>query len=242
MREALTGLRRFLTTPRVSKFRIFWWADAVILPDDGIYVFALDDDYFFGVLHSRFHEVWARAQGTQVRERESGFRYTPTTCFETFPFPEPTDQQKIDISAAAKELNELRENWLNPPEWTTTRTLEFSGAIDGPWSRFVVDPDVRGIGTVRYPCIEPRDEDCAKKLARRTLTNLYNEHPAWLAHAHAKLDAAVSAAYGFDVDLTDEQILERLLALNRERAANIATRETRPAERFSRAKTAEELV
>ena len=89
-----------------------------------------------------------------MRERESGFRYTPTTCFETFPFPDATEQQKTDISTAAKELNELRENWLNPPEWTTTRVLEFPGAIDGPWSRFVVDADARGIGTVRYPRIE----------------------------------------------------------------------------------------
>jgi hypothetical protein len=150
MREALRGFQRFLATPRVSKFRIFSWTDAIFFPYDGIYVFARDDDYFFGVLHSRFHEVWARAQGTQVRERESGFRYTPTTCFETFPFPESTDKQKIDISIAVKELNELRENWLNPPEWTTTRMLEFPGATDGPWSRFVVDPDARGIGTVRY--------------------------------------------------------------------------------------------
>src|SRR5204862_2816775 len=121
-------------------------------------------------------------------------------------------------SAAAKELNELRENWLNPPEWITTRVLEFPGATDGPWSRFVVDPNTRGIGTVRYPRLEPRDEDCAKKLAKRTLTNLYNERPAWLAHMHAKLDAAVAAAYGFVVDLTNEQILEKLLALNLERA------------------------
>src|SRR6266699_5453405 len=98
-------------------------------------------------------------------ERER-FRYTPTTCFETFPFPEPNEQQKIEISAAAKELNELRENWLNPPEWTTTRTLEFPGGIDGPWSRFVVDPDPPGIGTVRYPRVEPRDDNCAKKLVR----------------------------------------------------------------------------
>ena len=110
-------------------------------------------------------------------ERER-FRYTPTTCFETFPFPEPNEQQKIDISTAAKELNELRENWLNPPEWTMTRVLEFPGATDGPWSRFVVDPDARGIGTVRYPCVEPRNEECAKKLAKRTLTNLYNKRPA----------------------------------------------------------------
>lgn len=73
MRRALEGKLRFLTTPRVSKFRIFSWEESVVLPDDGIYVFARDDDYFFGILHSRFHETWARSQGTQVRERESGF-------------------------------------------------------------------------------------------------------------------------------------------------------------------------
>ena len=121
--------------------------------------------------------------------------------------------------------------------------LEFPGAIDGPWSRFVVDPDVRSIGTVRYPRIEPRDDDCAKKLAKRTLTNLYNERPTWLANAHAKLDAAVAAAYEFDVDLTDEQILERLLALNQQRArSENEARETRPTKRVSRAKTADEFV
>jgi type II restriction/modification system DNA methylase subunit YeeA len=122
MREALAGFQRFLTTPRVSKYRIFSWADIIVLPDDGIYVFARDDDYFFGVLHSRFHEVWALKLGTRLETRP---RYTPTSCFETFPFPEPTDEQKIDISTAAIELNELREKWLNPPEWTTTRVLEF---------------------------------------------------------------------------------------------------------------------
>ena len=204
-------------------------------------MFARDDNYFFGVLHSHFHEVWARAQGTQVRERESGFRYTPTTCFGTFPFPEPGEEQKSDIAAAAKELNELRENWLNPPEWTKAHVLEFPGAIDGPWSRFVIDPDARGIGTVRYPVIEPRDKNSAAKLAKRTLTNLYNERPTWLANAHVKLDAAVAPAYGFPVDLTADQILERLLALNRERAADEKSAPKKPP-RTSRAKLEEELV
>jgi len=140
-------------------------------------------------------------------------------------------------------LNELRENWLNPPEWTTTRVLEFPGAINGPWSRFVNDADECGIGTVRYPRIEPRDEQCAKKLAKRTLTNLYNERPTWLANAHGKLAAAVAAAYNFDVDLTDEQILERLLALNHQRVRiENEARETRLTRRVSRAKTADELV
>jgi hypothetical protein len=206
MRRRIERLTRFLVTPTVSKHRVFVWLTRPTLPDHQLVAFARDDDYFFGVLHSRFHEVWARAQGTQLRERESGFRYTPTTCFETFPFPEPNEEQKRAIAAAAKELNELRENWLNPPEWTLTRVLEFPGSIDRPWSRFVYDADARGIGTVRYPRLEPRDEECAKRLAKRTLTNLYNERPAWLAHAHAKLDAAVAAAYGWS-DLID--ILER---------------------------------
>ena len=75
-----------------------------------------------------------------------------------------------------------------------------------------------GVGTVLYPRLEPRDADCAAKLRKRTLTNLYNERPAWLDLAHKKLDAAVTAAYGWPVDLSDEQILERLLALNLDRA------------------------
>ena len=53
-----------------------------------------------------------------------------------------------------------------------------------------------GLGTVRYPRLEPRDADCAAKLKKRTLTNLYNERPAWLDLAHKKLDAAVAAADG----------------------------------------------
>jgi hypothetical protein len=74
------------------------------------------------------------------------------------------------------------------------------------------------IGLARYPRLMPKDADCAAKLKKRTLTNLYNERPAWLDLAHKKLDAAVAAAYGWPADLSDEQLLERLLALNLERA------------------------
>jgi len=224
MRRALGPHVRFIVTPRVAKHRLFSWCARPLNPDCQLIVFARADDYFFGVLHSRFHEVWALAQGTQLREKESGFRYTPTTCFETFPFPAASAEHDAAIAAAAKELNELRERWLNPPEWTRTETLEFPGTVGGPWDRYIVPgsvgvpPASSSVGTVRYPRLVARDAECAARLKERTLTKLYNERPAWLADCHARLDAAVAAAYGWPADLPDDALLERLLALNLERA------------------------
>ena len=76
------------------------------------------------------------------------------------------------------------------------------------------------LGALRYPRLVPKDEEFAAKLKRRTLTSLYNERPTWLALAHDKLDAAVFAAYAWPAALTDEQLLEKLLALNLERSAH----------------------
>jgi type II restriction/modification system DNA methylase subunit YeeA len=246
MQNALSGLVRFVATPRVSKHRVFVWITPECLPSDATVAFARSDDFFFGLLHSRFHEVWALAQGTQLREKESGFRYTPTTCFETFPLPQPTPVQEVAIAAAAKELNDLRERWLNPPEWTKTVTLEFPGSVNGPWARYLDSKTVNaktGTGTVCYPRLEPRDAECAAQLKKRTLTNLYNERPAWLDLAHKKLDAAVAAAYGWPADLTDGQILGKLLALNLERAATEAKDAAAPKKaKPQRAKHADELI
>lgn len=218
MRLALNNLPRFVCTPRVSKHRLFIWLQSPTLADSATFVFARSDDYFFGVLHSRLHEVWARAQGTQVRERESGFRYTPSTCFETFPFPSPADEQREAIAEAARRLDELRGNWLNPPEWVREEVLEFPGSTEGPWARYVLEASERGVGTVRYPRLVPKDAEAASNLSRRTLTNLYNQRPAWLDMAHGKLDEAVFAAYGWEPGISDEEILEGLLKLNLDRS------------------------
>ena len=128
-----------------------------------------------------------RQTASQLRESESGHRYTASTCFETFPLPwppgkEPWGDPLVDaISEAARELNELRERWLNAP------------AADG-------------VGLSE------------SELKKRTLTNLYNERPPWMVHAHRKLDAAVCAAYGWPDGMDDQEILARLLELNQERA------------------------
>jgi Mg2+/Co2+ transporter CorC len=133
--------------------------------------------------------------------------------------PEAQAERDAAIAAAAKELNDLRENWLNPPEWTRSEVLEFPGTVGGPWHRYidpatVTDRGALKVGTVRYPRLVARDADCAARLKERTLTKLYNERPPWLADCHARLDAAVAAAYGWPADLPDEAILERLLSLN----------------------------
>ena len=246
LRAATEGLCRFIVTPRVAKHRVFVWVEPCVLIDGQLIAFARADDYFFGVLHSRLHEVWSLRQGTRLETRP---RYTPTTCFETFPLPEPTAEQEAAIAAAAKELDELRTRWLNPPEWTKTEVLEFPGSVDGPWARYI-DPATlssrvqgsgfRGhvpgdqspssliphpssfprIGTVRWPRIVPKDPDCAESLKKRTLTNLYNERPTWLDLAHKRLDDAVFAAYGWDPGMADEELLEKLLELNLARAGS----------------------
>ena len=111
MREAVGGLNRFIATPRVSKHRIFKWVRQPALPDTGVEIFARDDDYFLGVLHSKPHKIWSLAMGTQLESRP---RYTHTTSFETFPLPHPTSEQEREIADAAKILDEHRETWLNP--------------------------------------------------------------------------------------------------------------------------------
>ena len=201
MWKALNGLARYIATPRVSKHRLFVWLKASTCPDCQLIVIARDDDTTFGILHSRFHEAWSLRLGTSLEDRP---RYTPTTTFETFSFPaglspdipaddNAGDTRAIAIAEAARRLVGLRDRWLNPPEW-----VEW---IDEPAPGYPKRP-------------VPRDEVAAKELKARTLTNLYNARPQWLADAHDGLDAAVAAAYGWDAEISKEDALRNLLALN----------------------------
>ena len=220
MRTQLASLPRYICTPRVSKHRLFVWLHPLVLPDSAVVAIARADDTTFGILHSRFHELWSLGLCTWLGKGNDP-RYTPTTTFETFPFPEgltPRDTRpplpptlhaqpgalplagegSEAIAAAAKQLNTLREAWLNPPEW-----------VD--WVR---TPEEEKAGFPLRPVAKPGHE---AELKKRTLTNLYNARPTWLAHAHRELDVAVAAAYGwtdYTPEMPDEEILRRLLALN----------------------------
>ena len=216
-RDASFGLRRYIATPRVAKHRLFVWLPREFFPDSATVAIARDDDTTFGILHSRFHELWSLRLGTWLGVGNDP-RYTPSTTFETFPFPEgltpnipaadyADDPRAIAIADAAKDLNRLREAWLNPADLVTIVPE-------------VVPTAAPGEAPVKYPDrILPKDEAAEKELKKRTLTKLYNDRPAWLDMAHKRLDAAVAAAYGWPANLSDEEILARLFALNQERAA-----------------------
>ena len=202
MWQALDGLPRFIATPTVSKHRLFVWLEAGICPDHQLIAIARDDDVTFGILHSRFHEAWSLRLGSNLEDRP---RYTPTTTFETFPFPEglspdipaddyADDPRAIAITGAARRLSALRDRWLNPPEWVE-------------WM------DEPAPGYPRRPVA--RDDAAAEALKARTLTNLYNARPQWLDDAHADLDAAVAAAYGWDAGIAEEDALRHMLHVAR---------------------------
>jgi hypothetical protein len=242
MRNALADLPRYIATSAVSKHMIFSWIPTCTLPDKALIVIARSDDTTFGILHSRFHELWSLGLCTWLGKGNDP-RYTPTTCFETFPFPPgltpadtvpkininpsaiatetlssgsgfsrelsaaeaaPTTQTIIahlhaqPIANAAFNLNQLRNNWLNPPEW-----------VD-----WVITPEEETAGFPKRPVAKRGHE---AELKKRTLTNLYNIKPHWLTHAHQILDKAVASAYRWDdytPEMTDAEILQRMLNLN----------------------------
>ncbi|OSZ72688.1 SAM-dependent methyltransferase [Sphingomonas sp. IBVSS1] len=212
MRRALRPLARFLITPRVSKHRFFVWGKQPLIADSRLAVLALSSDEAFGILSSTIHEKWTLATCSWHGVGNDP-TYNAQSCFETFPFPAGLtpdvpaaayahDPRAQAIAKAAARLNELRENWLNPADLVVRVPEVVPGYPDR---------------------ILPKDEAAAKLLARRTLTNLYNERPAWLDHAHRALDEAVADAYGWGDDwragaLHDDEILARLFRLNQERA------------------------
>lgn len=207
LKSAASKLSRIIISPRVAKYRLFVWAPSALLPDSRLVGITRDDDTAFGLLHSKFHELWSLRLGGWHGVGNDP-QYTPRTSFETFPFPEgmtpdipaadyAQDPRAIKIAAAARQLNEMRENWLNP----ANLVMREAEVVPGFPDRLI-----------------PIDARAEKELKDRTLTNLYNERPSWLNIAHEALDEAVAEAYGWPIGLSEDEILTRLFVLNQERA------------------------
>lgn len=239
MRAALSGLPRYIALSSVTK-HIFWrWLDCNILPDKALIVIARADDTTFGLLHSRFHELWSLRMGTSLEDRP---RYTPTTTFETFPFPHgltPAD-------TAPKSAEKRRALGYVPLQGTIGDTGGITPIppFSTPSPAIIADQSQRGpalaiayaafrLNQLREAWLNPtewvewvitKEEEKAgfpkrpiakpgheADLKKRTLTNLYNLRPAWLVSAHRELDVAVANAYGW-ADYTPEMTDETILS------------------------------
>lgn len=110
MTTFLKTLKRYIVCSRVTKRNIFDFVETTIRPSDLTQVFAFEDDYTFGILHSAYHWAWLTEKGSTLK---SDYRYTPNSVFNTFPFPQaPTPLQVKAVAHAARALHEYRRALL----------------------------------------------------------------------------------------------------------------------------------
>jgi len=199
-RPALEGLPRYIATVETSKYRFFQFLDETMLPDNKLICIAHDDAYVLGVLSSRIHVAWALAQGSILGPTPV---YVKSRCFETFPFPDATEEQKVRIRDLAERLDSHRKRQLAlHPSLTMTDLYNVLEAVRAEETLTTKQRVIHEQGLVTV-----------------------------LRQLHDELDAAVAAAYGWGgegevlkfesskvLKLTDEEILERLVELNKQRA------------------------
>ncbi|TCM58534.1 type II restriction/modification system DNA methylase subunit YeeA [Rhizobium sp. PP-F2F-G48] len=189
LRPALAGLSRFVATVETAKHRVFQFLDADVLPDNMLVVIATADPADLGILSSRWHTIWASAQGGTLEDRP---RYSKSRCFDPFPFPvlSNTDRQAIGLLGEALDAHRKRVLADHPH-------LTLTGLYN------VLDLIVSGTHPDR---LERRDRRVFEDGLLLILKELHDE-----------LDTAVAAAYGWPADLAHTDILAHLLALNKER-------------------------
>ena len=189
-RELTRGLLRYITTVETSKHRFFQFLDATVRPDNMLVNIGIDDAFFLGVLSSRMHVAWALAAGGRLGVGNDP-RYNKTRCFDPFPFPDPSKRLKTRIRKLGEKLDAHRKEALEKhSQLTMTGLYNVLKKVRAGEALSDADKDVYDAGLVGI-----------------------------LRKIHDDIDAAVAEAYGWPVDISDEEILERLVALNHERAA-----------------------
>lgn len=190
LRNAISDLKKFVVTVKTSKHRFSTFIDGGAMPDSKLIAFALDSDFHLGVLSSFAHMSWALANTAFLGPTPT---YTISNTFGTFPFPDCTPIQKEEIGKIAEELDAHRKRVLElHPHLTMTELYNVLEEIKKSKSRDGLT-------------------DKEKIIFDDGLILILKE-------LHENLDKAVIAAYGWDENISDQEILEKLVALNHERA------------------------
>jgi hypothetical protein len=190
LRKPLTGLSRFISTVETAKHRVFVFLDASVLPDNKLINFAFSDAFVLGVLSSRIHVCWALASGGHL-----GFGndpvYVKTRCFDTFPFPNCTEEQREKIRGVAEHLDAHRKRQQElSPDLTLTEMYNVLEKLRAGEELTAKDHAIYDSGLVGI-----------------------------LRELHDELDAAAFAAYVWPATITDEEILGNVVSLNAQRSA-----------------------
>jgi type I restriction-modification system DNA methylase subunit len=188
-RPALADIGRYIATTETSKHRFFQFLDAEILPDNMVIAIALDDAFYLGILNSRIHVVFSLTAGGRLGVGNDP-RYNKSRCFDPFPFPICGEPEKKTIRKFAEELDAHRKRAQDQHGLTLTGLYNVLEKIRAGEKLTDKEKVIHDAGLVSV-----------------------------LKQLHDDLDAAVFAAYGWPATLTDAEILERLVALNAERAA-----------------------
>ena len=193
LRPALAQLQRYIVTVETAKHRVFQFLDAAILADNMLVAVALSDAFHLGILSSQIHTIWALRAGGRLGVGNDP-RYSKSRCFDPFPFPDASEAQKQAIRRPAEALDALRKQVLDAhPDLTLTKLYNVRESIRCRSALSAGEASVRDRG----------------------LALILDEH-------HQAIDAAVAAAYGWPVGLPEEEVLARLVALNRQRAQDEA--------------------
>ncbi len=193
-RPAMEGLNRIAATPITSKHRVFTFLDATAVGDSNVVMVATDDGYCLGVLSSAAHILWALRAGTR-RGIGNHPRYNKGRCFDSFPFPGDVAEPLKDlIRSKAEALDALRKRVLAENDDVTLTNL--------------------------YNVLEALREGRALTEGERDIHD--RGLVTLIRQLHHEIDRLVADAYGWPHDLSDEEILTRLVALNKERVAEEA--------------------
>lgn len=194
-RDFIRNMPRYCVTPETASHRYFVFSDTSTRADNMLVAFGLSDAADLAILSSRIHVTWALAAGGRLGVGNDP-RYNKSKCFDPFPFPEPTPQQTEHLRALGEALDAHRKaRQATHPRLTLTQmynVLEKFRALEAARSGETLEGPEKQIW---------QDGQIGR-----------------LKELHDEIDAAVAAAYGWPADLSDEEILARLVALNRERA------------------------